>query len=63
MVIYSRTPLSDSFENLARWTNLKLLSLVLFDLEYWSMAHFEGITQLCNVYSVISKNKKVQHSL
>ena len=37
------------------------VSLVLFDIEHWLMAHFEGITYVCNLYSVISQNndKKV----
>ena len=37
-------------------------SLVLFDIEYSLMTHFEGITQLCNLYSVASKNNSKQKS-
>ena len=29
------------------------ISLVLFDIEYWLISHFEGIAQLCNFYYVV----------
>ena len=36
--------------------------LALFDIEYWLMAHCEGISYHCNLYSVTSQNYDKQTS-
>ena len=39
------------------------INLVVFDVEYWLMSHFAGVTQLCILYSMIFQNLNKQKSL
>ena len=38
------------------------INLVVFDVEYWLMSHFAGVTQLCILYSMMFQNLNKQKS-